>query len=227
MLAYAAHRRSRRHLSPPTLIAIVGVHAVALTLLATAKMEGGPIKGVITKLIPIAPEIDPPPPPPPPPQTPQPARPTPRDSQIDRTAPIVPTGAQPTIPLDDGPPVSNTDPVIGPSVEPLPPVIPDPPKVVPLRPTAPVLATPADQLRPPYPEAKRRLEEEATLRLRLGIDSRGRVTTVEPVGTADPLFLASARGHLLRYWRYRPATEAGQPVTTSIVVTLRFRLDED
>jgi len=225
MLAYAAHRRSRRHLSPPTLIAIVGVHAVALTLLATAKMEGSPIKGVITELIPVAPEKEPPPLPPPP--TPQPPRPTPRDSQIDRTPPIVPTNPQPMEPLDRGPPVADTGPVIGPSVEPQPPAQTDPPLVVPVKPTAPVLATSADQLRPPYPEAKRRLEEEATLRLRLGIDPRGRVTAVEPVGPADPLFLASARGHLLRYWRYRPATEAGQPVATSIVVTLRFRLDEE
>ena len=225
MLAYAAHRRSRRHINPPTLIAIVGVHAVALTLLATAKMEGSPIEGVITELIPVALEKEPPPLPPPP--TPQPARPTPRDSQIDRTPPIVPSNPQPTEPLDRGPPVADTGPVLGPSVDPAPPVLPDPPRVVPVRPTAPVLATPADQLRPPYPEAKRRLEEEAVLRLRLAIDARGRVTAVEPVGSADPLFLASARGHLVRYWRYRPATEAGQPVATSIVVTLRFRLDEE
>ena len=72
----------------------------------------------------------------------------------------------------------------------------------------------------------RRTEEEAVLRLRLSIDPRGRVTAVEPVGAADPAFLASARSHLLRYWRYRPATEDGRAVASSLVITLRFELEE-
>ena len=40
--------------------------------------------------------------------------------------------------------------------------------------------------------------EEASLRLALTIDARGRVTAVEPVGAADPTFLAAARRHILR-----------------------------
>ena len=85
-----------------------------------------------------------------------------------------------------------------------------------------------DQLRPPYPEAKRRLSEEAILRLRLAIDDRGRVVAVDPVGRADPAFLAAARSHLLRHWRYRPASEGGRAVAAGVTVTLSFRLsDED
>ena len=90
----------------------------------------------------------------------------------------------------------------------------------------PRAATPPDLLRPPYPEAKRRTEEEAVLRLRLAIDDRGRVTAVEPVGAADPAFLAAARSHLVRYWRYRPATEDGRAVATSLTITLRFELED-
>jgi protein TonB len=86
--------------------------------------------------------------------------------------------------------------------------------------------TPESALRPPYPEAKRRLEQEAVLRLRLAIDDHGRVRSVESVGAADPMFLASARNHLIRHWRYAPATEGGRPVASSIVITLRFELDQ-
>jgi hypothetical protein len=39
MLAYAAHRRQQRKLSPTALTLIVGAHAVALALLISAKME--------------------------------------------------------------------------------------------------------------------------------------------------------------------------------------------
>ena len=92
--------------------------------------------------------------------------------------------------------------------------------------TGPRFATSASELRPPYPEAKRRLEEEAVLKLRLSIDPRGRITAVEPVGSADPAFLQSARRHIIAHWRYTPATEDGRAVASSTVITLRFELDD-
>ena len=66
---------------------------------------------------------------------------------------------------------------------------------------------------------------EAVLRLRLSIDERGRVVSVDPVGAADGAFLAAARRHLLAQWRYKPAMEGGRAVATSIVITLRFQLE--
>jgi protein TonB len=80
-------------------------------------------------------------------------------------------------------------------------------------------------LRPPYPDDKRRLEEEAVLRLRLAIDERGRVVAVEPVGSADRSFLEAARRHLIAHWRYKPATDDGRAVRSSTVITLRFELE--
>ena len=68
----------------------------------------------------------------------------------------------------------------------------DPPKPVLVRRAARFI-TPAEQVRPPYPVAKQRLEEEASLRLALAIDARGRATSVSPVGAADPVFLDAAR----------------------------------
>jgi protein TonB len=49
---------------------------------------------------------------------------------------------------------------------------------------------------------------------------------VEPIGAADPAFLSSARSHLVRYWRYKPATEDGRAVASTLTITLRFELEE-
>ena len=65
---------------------------------------------------------------------------------------------------------------------------------------------------------------EASLRLRLGIDERGRVVSVEPVGRADPTFLAAARRHILRVWRYQPAMEGAKAVPSTTTITLKFEL---
>lgn len=228
MLDYAAHRRQRRKLSPSALALILGGHAVALALVVTTRME------LVTppKLPPLI--VEPIPLPPDPPKIEPKVEPKPSPSVSSIEAP--PTKVE--VPLAEGPVVvpipapPNPGPVVGtsplpqplpiPQPEPLPPPAP-PAKVVKV---AAVLATPPDRLRPPYPDSKRRMEEEALLRLRLGIDERGRVTSVDPVGAADPAFLASARAHLTRHWRYRPATEDGRAVATSIVVTLRFELEE-
>ena len=92
--------------------------------------------------------------------------------------------------------------------------------------TGPRFATPASELHPPYPESKRRLEEEAVLKLRLSINDRGRITAVEPVGKADPAFLESARRHIIAHWRYKPAMEGDRAVASSTVISLRFELDD-
>jgi protein TonB len=45
------------------------------------------------------------------------------------------------------------------------------------------------------------------------------------VGAADRVFLEAARRHLIAHWRYRPATEDGRPIASSVVISLRFLLD--
>lgn len=225
MLAYAAHRRSHRRAHPAALALIVGGHAVALGLLITAKMEFGVFDKdppLVIQPIPLPDE------PPPPKVEPQPA-PSPPMASLDLPPRTV------TLPLDTGPvivpgPTPPTDsPVVGTNPQPviIPLPQPVPPRPVPAISSKPRLLTSGDQLKPPYPESKRRLEEEATLRLRLSIDERGRVVAVDPVGTADAAFLAAARGHLIRSWRYKPAVAEGQAVPATIVVTLSFRLEDD
>ena len=215
MLAYAP-RPNRRRASPATLALIVAGHALAIGLLMTAKTDlSTPWDAGKTEVtfVPL------PKPPEPVLPEPQPSS-QPRQSRLDTPTNIIPIPApgprvEPIpIPIPPGP-------AIGPSIEPLPA-----PRIEPPVPsTGPRFRTPAASVRPPYPESKRALDEEATLRLRLAIDARGRVAAVVPVGRADPAFLEAARRHILRAWRYEPATEGGKAIASSTVVTLKFELD--
>lgn len=226
MLAYAAHRRRSRQISPSTLILIVGAHAVAVGLLAAAKMDVPLVPEIVkTKIFNVPEPLPPEPLPPPPRSEPAPQLVPPPPSTVDRVPPVVPLPI-PGPTFDPGTNINTTVPEIGPAIEtPLKPAIVVPQPSTPVRVAARAI-TPSDLLRPPYPESKRRSEEETVLRLRLSIDARGRVVGVEPAGSADPAFVASARTHLMRHWRYRPATEDGQAVATSLVITLRFELED-
>jgi periplasmic protein TonB len=210
----------RRH--PRALLLIVGAHAVLIGAVMTAKItmpvieREGPI---IVDWIPAP--VDPPPKPQPPRPDPKP-RTDPAISQVDRPEPILPIPSDKGSIVDTTPiPIPNPGPIVGSNPDPLP--LPKPTPAV-VR-TGPRFATPDWALRPPYPADKRRLEEEAVLKLRLTIDERGRVIAVDPVGSADRSFFQAARKHLMASWRYKPATEDGRPVASSTVITLRFELE--
>ena len=82
--------------------------------------------------------------------------------------------------------------------------------------SGPRFATPDADIRPPYPEVEARAgARKRCCSLRLSIDERGRVVAVEPVGQADPAFLAAARRHILKAWRYQPAMEGDQAVAAT------------
>lgn len=220
MLAYAAHTRPLgRSESPKALVFIVAGHALLLGALFLSRTEVIPRTGdpIEVTLLPNPPK------PPPPEPIEDPRTPTePAVSTIDQPRVIVP----PVVPqpgLHPGPAVIDVTPYVGPAVE--PPVTRVIPKTDPLK-VGPRFNTPDRLLRPPYPLSRLRAEQEASLRLRLSIDRQGRVIAVDPVGTADPEFLAAARRHILRSWRYQPATEDGAAVTSSVVITLQFRLDQ-
>ena len=226
MLAYAAQnpRPAGTTGSPRALMLVVAGHAALIAAVLTAKMElvtGTPFDP--TDIINIR-TPPPPPPPPPEPQTkpqPKPNEPLIQDSSIDQTETIVDMGHSTSLELDKGPTIAELIKEIGPGTT----VTPDPPKRDIVK-TAALSRTPDSALRPPYPNDKLRLEEEATLKLRLSIDVRGRVTAVEPVGRADPSFLEAARRHIIRAWRYKPATEDGVAVPSTMVINLSFRLEE-
>lgn len=223
MLAYAADtpRPAGRAGSPKALTIIVAGHLAVIAAVLAAKPElvirdDFPV----IKLLPIP--ADPPPP--------EPADPTPprvetqapetviQDPVIEQVKPIIDMGTSKPIEIATGPVYPPLPPVRD-------PVVLDPPKHVPVK-LGPRFATNENAVKPPYPLDKIRDEAEATLKLRLTIDGRGRVTAVDPVGFADPSFLEAARRHILRAWRYKPATEDGVGVASSIVINLSFRLED-
>ena len=219
MLAYATGRQqiARRGDSPSTLLFIIGAHVTALAVVMSMKMDL-PVRiwNPDTEVVMVP--LDKPPPP-----EPAPTKPHTSPSTVDRVTTVIP------IPQDDAKPMdtriadnSNLGTIVGP-IMPDPPTLPQ--KIIePVR-TGPRLATPTDLLRPPYPQSKLESQQEASLRLKLTIDERGRVVAVEPVGPADPAFLNAARKHLIARWKYQPATVDGRPLASTTVITLRFELE--
>jgi len=217
MLAYAAHRRriAERHSAPHVMLAIIVGHIALIAAVMSAKMDLP--ERIFHPPTPV--DLIPLPKPPPANQAPPKAQPK-LSPTITRTPAIVPI-----------PQPRQIDPVPIPAIPGLPAVRPLPnpePRIAPV--PAPVrvgprFATPPDAVRPPYPPSKIPSDEEAVLKLRLSIDTRGRVIAVEPVGRADPAFLTAARRHLLAHWRYKPATEDGRAIASSTTITLRFELD--
>lgn len=216
MLAYAAHRRriAQRHSAPHLMLAIVAAHIGLIAAVMSARMdlpERVFDPPTVVRPIPIP---QPPAQQPPPPRASQPA--------IDRMPSIVDV-PRPIDRLDPPIQLPIPDPgAIGPAPNPQPRQDPQPRD--PVR-VGPRFATPPSAVRPPYPPSKIESGEEAVLKLRLSIDPAGRVVAVEPVGRADPAFLAAARRHIVARWRYRPATEDGRAVASSTVITLRFELE--
>ena len=219
MLAYAANRpvAAERRSAPNAMLAIIAVHVAAVAGLMSAKMDL-PDKirraPIVIDLIPA--------PKPPPKEVIEPNL-QPRDSSLTRPAPRIPVPMPAPLPGNPDPALPSFDDLVGPGIDPSPRIDPLPaPTLVRM---GPRLATPASELRPPYPRSKLASGEEAVLRLNLTINERGRVTAVDPVGRADNVFLEAARRHLLAHWRYKPASEDGRPVAASLTVTLRFELE--
>lgn len=217
MLAYSANRpvAGSRSQSPNSMLAIVALHVAAVAVLMSARMELPTFSPEPPLVIET---IKPQPIPEPDVATPRPPAPFP-----DRTF----TALDPLVPLP-------SDPVTPPVPDPVPQPFPGLPGAgsgggtvaQPIAATPAVLLTGAAELKPPYPPSKLAGGEEATLKLRLTIDAAGRVTAVEPIGRADRTFLTAARRHILAHWRYRPATSDGRGVETSLVINLRFQLDD-
>ena len=163
---------------PKTLLLIIGAHVVALAAVMTAKM-GLPEKFNPGKTIVI--NIDPPKPPPPPEPPPPAVKVEPIKTRIDQPPVIIPVPRPDERAIDDtpAPPLPPIPGPVGIGTEVVPPP-PFQPAHIPVR-TGVRFKTPADLVRPPYPDDKRRQEQEPSLRPRLSIDARGRVVGLERV----------------------------------------------
>lgn len=220
MLAYAASRSAAgRQSSPNTMLFIIAAHVAALAVVMSAKLDlphrifDRPLK---VETIPLPRE--------------EPRRQAERKvvansdnrvlTQPDRAIPIpdafpapdatLPTGDPGPTTVDAGPPIAQ------------PPPLPKPPLIT----RGPQLLTSGAELRPPYPLVKETIGEEATLTLRLLVNEKGRVLTVDAIGHADPTFAEAARRHIITHWRYQPAMNSGQATMSYTVITVAFRLDK-
>jgi protein TonB len=216
MLAYAP----RREMQParPGLFALIVLGHVGVIGAVMATKYAIEREGQIPTVIESIREPRPPEPVEPRPRTPnEPAR-----STIDTVDPIIPpipsgpTFTDPPQPPIPSGPIAGSGTIVEPPLPPIPAIVRK----------GPVFITAADRVRPPYPDSMRASEKEARLRLRLSIDAAGRVTAVDPVGQVDPVFLDSARRHILKAWRYQPATEDGRPVPTTTTITLKFEIGD-
>lgn len=218
MLAYAADRPqfAARPPSPRTLLVIIAVHAAAVVVLLSMKTD---LPQAITRQPIVVQLLRDKLPPPAHVTKPQAPRPQP---EVTRTETQVPTPPLQMPVIDANPKLPDIRDLIGPTIPPAPKVE---PRLPPPAPTIARLLTPQSELRPPYPESKLLTGEEATLNLRLTLNEQGRVVSVDPVGAADRVFLEAARRYLIAHWRYQPATRDGQPVASTVTITLRFELD--
>jgi protein TonB len=222
MLAYAAGRPriAERQSSPNALLFVISAHVAVIAVVMSAKMDLP--RRILNPPTTIELIRDEPPSPKRTMTSRAPERPT--QAAVAQWPKIVPTQdiadrqTQSTQPL---PNAGNIGEVVLPPLS--PPKLNPPP--IPAR-TGPELLTPPSELKPPYPQSKLLTGEEALLRLRLSIDASGRVIAVDPIGQADSVFLATARRYLITHWRYRPGSDSGHAVPTSVVITLKFQLDD-
>lgn len=209
--------------SPTSMAIVIAIHAAAIGGLAMAKMEMPVMKifkPIKIKDIPV---------PPPPPEVEQP-----------RVEPKVEATPQPIIErpiidlkLPDRTEIAMVEPLpflpnVTPTTEPrvtVEPAIQPPAKRTPVRVNALLDPRYADRLQPPYPASEQRAGNEGRVTVRVTIGADGRVKRVEKVSAASDAFFRATERQALGQWRFKPATVDGDPIETTKVMTVVFRLD--
>ncbi len=81
---------------------------------------------------------------------------------------------------------------------------------------------------PPYPPSARRLGREGVVMLKLTISPLGIITAVEIENSSGYAELDRTAADWVRaHWRYRAATVAGHPVTSTAETSVRFSLKDE
>lgn len=81
--------------------------------------------------------------------------------------------------------------------------------------------------KPPYPPISRRLGHEGMVLLRLTISPLGIITAVDIESSSGYADLDRTAAEWVKtHWRYRPATIAGHPVTSTAEASVRFSLKD-
>ena len=213
----------QRPRSPSGLAIVIVAHVAAISALALSKMDV-PTPEIIgpLKIRNIALPKDPPPLPPEPKVEP---REIPQHKTVmTRPDPIVKTDAPPILDLPKQQAVDITwvNTKIGPIDVPRDP---PPPKPLPDPVRMEARLDPRSELLPPYPDEEIRAEREGAVTIKVLIGTDGRVKRAEKVSAASDAFWRETYRHVLRNWRFKPATVDGRPVESSRTMTLRFVLD--
>ena len=202
------------------LLVTIALHAAVVVALFMFNTDVRRTVTNVFQTIPITPDA---PPPPIPPKIDRKVMPKTDPRPIDRPIPQTPIRpfAGPTIEL----PAEHPWPI-----EPFPPA-PTADPVPQIKPAAPVLTEASNDpryardLRPPYPPALQRAEQEGQVTVRVHIGPDGRVTDIVQVRADAEGFFAATRDWALRKWRFQPATRDGEPVASWRTMTVTFRLN--
>ncbi len=79
---------------------------------------------------------------------------------------------------------------------------------------------------PAYPAAARQRGEQGLVVLMVRVNACGRVDSLRLSNSSGHALLDSAALAAVRRWQFYPATAAGVPVASSVVVPVRFRLEQ-
>ncbi|MFQ5693502.1 MAG: energy transducer TonB [Nitrospinota bacterium] len=90
-----------------------------------------------------------------------------------------------------------------------------------------VQAAPLPEASPPpaYPRLAWRRGYEGRVRLLVTVSVQGLPVGIEVLGSSGHESLDEAAIEAVRKWRFQPATTAGRPVESRLVVPVRFRID--
>lgn len=230
----------------------IGLHSSALLWASLNKRLQKEIKKPIEMVI-VPVEVKPPEPPPPEPEKPKPVEPPkPKLPPPVKVAVVKPPPPEPPPPLEEAPkeppkeppplfvgvkmsststngafaaPVGNT------AYGSMPKAAPNPTEVKPY--TAPKFVPPgsadrdpevADEFKIPYPDEARRAGIEGTVRLRIVVDTEGRVVDVK-VLNGPGYGLNEAAREAIKKFKFKAAIKGGEAVSTAMVYNYTFLLD--
>lgn len=123
----------------------------------------------------------------------------------------------------DPPPTALTTTITDKPTPPPPPQPPPPRPVVagtPPRPT--YVPDPQDY----YPNQSKQLEEEGQIRVRICVNTQGRVGEATVATPSQFERLNEAAIKLAKQYRFRPATEGGKPVDQCVVLPVKFNMEK-
>jgi protein TonB len=218
-------------LSPAVFAGVTLVHVMVLMLILNIPSETQPIipaAPLYVRL--IEPTVVPP--------EPTPVQPRPVVPQPPKLKPVPKPRIQTTTPPTPRPePIEETrrpDPIEAPRAEPIrvePQPAPTPAPVEAPKPVPPLPVTQPrfnanylDNPKPPYPSISRRMGEEGEVQLRVSVDAGGNVQQIEiHRGSGYPRLDQSAL-QTVRRWRFVPARQGNQPVSSWVIVPIQFSL---